>query len=143
MVLYSIRRYFHHQSHPQLSIISALTQSLSGAISNCPLLFPTTTPDTFRHGVGEGGLIFWYHIFSPFHTIHGGLKVRILQWVAISSSSGPHFVRTLHYDLCPWVALHGLAHGVSKLHRPLRYDKAVICEGEHHYFTIYFLLFSF
>ena len=50
----------------------------------------------FRTGVG--GLIFWYHIFFPFHTVHGVLQARILEWVAISSSSRPHFVRTLHYD---------------------------------------------
>ena len=47
---------------------------------------------------GGGGLIFWYHIFFPFHTVHGVLQARILEWVAISSSSRPHFVRTLHYD---------------------------------------------
>ena len=45
---------------------------------------------------GGGGLIFWYHIFIPFHTVHGVLQARILEWVAISSSSRPHFVRTLH-----------------------------------------------
>ena len=38
-------------------------------------------------------------IFLPFHTIHGVLKARILTWFAIPFSSGPHFVRTLHYDL--------------------------------------------
>ena len=38
-------------------------------------------------------------LFLPFHTGHGVLQARILEYVAISSSSGPHFVRTLHYDL--------------------------------------------
>ena len=33
-----------------------------------------------------------------FHTVHGVLKAKILKWFAISFSSGPHFVRTLHYD---------------------------------------------
>ena len=33
-----------------------------------------------------------------FHTVHGVLKARILKWFAIPFSSGPHFVRTLHYD---------------------------------------------
>ena len=27
------------------------------------------------------------------------LKARIMKWFAISFSSGPHFVRTLHHDL--------------------------------------------
>ena len=35
IVLYSIRLYFHHQKHPQLGIVSALTQIFipPGAIS--------------------------------------------------------------------------------------------------------------
>ena len=31
-------------------------------------------------------LIFQHHIFLPFHTVHGVLVVRILEWDAISSS---------------------------------------------------------
>ena len=34
-----------------------------------------------------------------FHTVHGVLEAKILKWVAISSSGGPRFVRTLHYVL--------------------------------------------
>ena len=48
--------------------------------------------------LGLGGFIFWRHIFLPFHTVHGVLKARILEWFAIPSSSGPRFVRTPHYD---------------------------------------------
>ena len=33
-----------------------------------------------------------------FHTVHGILTARILEWVAISFSSEPCFVRTLHHD---------------------------------------------
>ena len=62
------------------------------AISNCPLLFPSSILDTFQ----PGGLIFWCHIFLPFHTVHGVLVAGILEWFAIPSSSGPRFVRTLH-----------------------------------------------
>ena len=36
-----------------------------------------------------GGLIFWSHIFLPFYTVHGVFTPRILEWFAISSSSGP------------------------------------------------------
>ena len=36
---------------------------------------------------------------SAFHRVHGVLVARILEWFAISSSRGPRFVRTLHYDL--------------------------------------------
>jgi len=38
------------------------------------------------------------HIFLPFHTVHVVLQAWMLEWVSISFSSGPHFVRTLHYD---------------------------------------------
>ena len=31
----------------------------------------------------------------------------------IFSSSGAHFVRTLHYDLSAWVTLHSMVHGLS------------------------------
>ena len=37
-------------------------------------------------------------MFSPFHTVCGVLKTRILKWFAIPFSSGPHFVRTLFHD---------------------------------------------
>ena len=53
----------------------------------------------FLQGVG-GRLIFWPHIFLLFCTVHGILQATVLEWVAISFSSGSHFVRTLHYDLC-------------------------------------------
>ena len=45
------------------------------------------------HFIGEIGIF-----FLPFHTVHGILKARMLKWFAIPFSSGPHFVRTLHYD---------------------------------------------
>ena len=45
-----------------------------------------------------GEFIFQCHIFLPSLTVHGVLKARILKWFAIPFSSGPRFVRTLHYD---------------------------------------------
>ena len=66
---------------------------LIGAMSNYPPLLPSSVLDTFR----LRGLIFWHSIFLPFHTAHGVCQARILEWVAISFSSGPHFVRTLHH----------------------------------------------
>ena len=44
-------------------------------------------------------LIFQFHISLPFHTVYGVLVMRILEWFAIPSSSGPHFVRPIHCDL--------------------------------------------
>ena len=45
-----------------------------------------------------GSLVLQCHIFLPYHTIHGVLMAKILEWFAIPSSSGLNFVRTLHYD---------------------------------------------
>jgi len=69
---------------------------LPGAISNCYPLFPSSILYTFP----PGGLIFQCHNFLPLPTVHGVLTARILEWFAILSSSGPHFVRTLHHDPC-------------------------------------------
>ena len=43
----------------------------------------------------SGEFIFQCPIFLPFHTVHGVLKARILNWFAIAFYSGPCFVRTL------------------------------------------------
>ena len=87
---------FHHQVHPQLRAVSALAQvpfSLELiAISN--MLFSSSILDNFW----PEGLIFWCHIFLPFHTDHGVFAARILKWFTIPSSSGLCFVRTFHHD---------------------------------------------
>ena len=55
---------------------------------------------------------------------------RILEGFAISSSSGPCVVRTLHHDLS--VLCGPVQHGSEfvQLHKHFRQDKAVIHEGE-------------
>ena len=45
-----------------------------------------------------GEFLFQYPIILPYHTVHRVLKARILKWFAISFSSGPHSVRSLHRD---------------------------------------------
>ena len=64
---------------------------LSGAISNHLPLFPSSiwTGSNLR-GLSSG--------VTPFYTVCGVLEARILEWFAITSSSGACFVRTLHYD---------------------------------------------
>ena len=64
---------------------------LSGLIS--PLI-SSSILGTYR----PGEFIFQCPIFFPFRMGHGVLKARVLKWFAIPFSSGPHFVRTLHYD---------------------------------------------
>ena len=115
-------RYFHNWVS---FLIQPMCLILSGDISNCLLLFPSSILDVFQ----PGGLIFWYHNFLPFHIIHRVLMARILEWFVISSTSGPHFVRTLHYDLSMLVgpAWHGTQfHWVTQA---LHHNKAVIHEG--------------
>ena len=84
------RLYFHHR-HSHTWVPFLLWPScfiLSGAISNCSLLFSSSILDSFQ----PEGLIF----FLPFHIVHGVFSVRILKRFTIPSSSGPHFVRTPH-----------------------------------------------
>ena len=61
---------------------------LSGVVS--PLI-SSSILGTYR----PGEFLFQCPIFLPFQTLHGVLKVRILEWFAIPFSSGPHFVRSV------------------------------------------------
>jgi len=61
-----------------------------------------------------------FSVLFAFYPVHGVLKARILKWLAISFSSGPHFVRTLHHDLSVSVALYSMAYSFTEL------DKAVV-----------------
>ena len=93
IALYSIGLYFHHQAHLQLGIVFALAPSLhSGVIS--PLI-----SSSILGTCQPGEFIFQCPIFFLFHTVNEVLKARILKWFAITFSSGPLFVRTLHHDL--------------------------------------------
>ena len=60
----------------------------------------------------------------------GVLTASILEWFALSSPSRSHFVRTLTVTHESWVALDGMAHSFTELHKPLHHDKAVIHEEE-------------
>ena len=100
---------------------------LIGAMSNYPPLLPSSVLDTFR----LRGLIFWHSIFLPFHTAHGVCQARILEWIAISFSSGPHFVRILHPGwMTHPVALKGMTYNFIELCKPLHHHKAVVHEGD-------------
>ena len=103
IALYSIRPCFYHQSHPQLGTVFALAPvHLSGVIS--PLI-SSSILGTYR----PGEFLFQYPIILPFHTVHGVLNARILKWLAMPFSSGPHSFRPLHHDPSVLVAAHGMA----------------------------------
>ena len=61
--------------------------TVSGAISDCLLLLPSSILDTFQ----PGGLFFQCHIFLPFHTVHSmnsGLVCHpLLQWTMFCENS--------------------------------------------------------
>ena len=76
---YSIRLYFHHQSHPQLGVAFALAPSLHSFFSYLSTVIQKRIGLTYQ--LGE--FIFQCPIFLPFHTVHGVLKARILKWLAI------------------------------------------------------------
>ena len=76
-----------------------------------------------------GGIIFWCHIFLPFHIVHGIPEARTLEWFAIPSSGEPGFIRTFYCDSSIWVALHGMTHSFIELCKPLLHDKTVIHEA--------------
>ena len=118
---------------------------LSGAIRNRPLLFPSTIVDTFWPGGGglifcchifllfhtiheilTARLLEWFAIpssslqwiFLTQDLNQGLLHCRwILEQLSYqgSLSSGPRFVKTLHYDHPSWVALHSMAHSFTEL----------------------------
>ena len=68
--------------------------------------------------------------FLPFHAAHRVPDARILECFAIPSSSGSHFVRTLHCDPSSWVDLHSMALCFIELDKTLPHDQAVI-HGEY------------
>ena len=70
-----------------------------------------------------------YHF--AFSCCSWGSRARMLQWLAIPSSSGPRFVRTRSH--LSWVALHSMAYSFTELCKPLCHDKAVIHEGENYH----------
>ena len=71
-----------------------------GSISSFFLeLFLHSSPVAYWAPTNLGTSSFSVLSFCLFVTVHGVLKSRILKWFAISFSSGPCFVRTLHHDL--------------------------------------------
>ena len=73
-----------------------------------------------------GGLIFWCHIFLPFHTVHGVLETRILKWI-VFSSPGYHVLSELFTMSHSWPCTLYLITSMSyKMPVP---GKAVIVKG--------------
>ena len=95
-----------------MGAVFALTQSLYSFWSYFSIL-----PQWHIRHLRTRGLIFCCHIFLPFHTVYGVLKVRILKELAILLSTGPHFVRTLQHDPSVLGGTTGMAHSFIELHK--------------------------
>ena len=67
-----------------------------------------------------GEFIFQCHAILPFHTVHRGLKARIMKWFAIPSPVDHILSELSALTRLSWVALHGMAHSFIEL------DKAVV-----------------
>ena len=92
---------------------------LSGAISGCPPVFPSSILSTFL----PLNLIFQYHIFLHFHTGNGVLKAKRREWFAIS------FCITVDFDLSilGGSATHGSAlHWIMQVPSPWQSPSQVI-----------------
>ena len=82
------------------------------------ILFGVISPLLSCSILGTYQPIFQCPIFLPFHTVHGGLKARILKWLPFLSSEDILSEPTM---TCPsWVALQSMAHSFIEL------DKAVV-----------------
>ena len=112
---YSIGFYFHHQTHPQLNIASALAQPLHfGAIGNSPLLFSVAywTPSNL------GGSSFSVRSFYLF--------IQFIEFSCLRYWSGLPFPPPVNHVLSElstmtrlsWVALHSMTHNFIELHKP-------------------------
>ena len=127
--------YFHHQSHPQRAsfLLRPSCFVLSGAISDALHFSPLAqgTLSELRGGGEQGGWSSSFVVlsFCLFVQFMGSSRQEYLEWLAIPSSSGTHFVRTLHYDPLVFGGPAWHAHSFIELRKPLRHGKAVIHEG--------------
>ena len=99
---------------------------LSGATSNCPLLCPSSTLDTFW----LRGLSSIFISFS-FFILFRGLSQQEY-WRGLSFPPPvDHILSELFAMTHPsWMALQNMTNRLIELHKPLRHDKAVIHEGD-------------
>ena len=82
-------------------------------------------------------LVSYLFAFSYFSWV---LAAGLLEWFAIPSSSGPSFIRTLHYDLSILGGPACMTYSHIELHK-LCHDKTVIHEGTSHTYLFFFTSF--
>ena len=89
--------------------------NLSGAVSNCPLLFPRSILDTYQ----PGGHIFWCHVFCFFILFMGFSRQEY--WSGLPFPPPVDRILSEPFSMtCPsWVALHGMAYSFIELCKPV------------------------
>ena len=87
---------------------------LSGGVSNCPLVYPSSILDT----CWPRWLIFWCHTFCFFILFMGFYRQKC--WSGLSFPSPVnHIFPELFIITCPsWVILHGMAHSFIEFCNP-------------------------
>ena len=118
---YSIGLYFHHQSHPQLGAAFVLAPSLHFFWSYFSIILQWHIGHLPTWGVHLS-----VSYLFPSSYCSWGSQGKNTEVFAIPFCSGPHFVRTLHYDPPILGGLHGIAHSFTELLKPLCHDRAVI-----------------
>ena len=120
--------YFHYQTHPQCSIISALANCfiLSGAISNCPLLFPSSILDTYCPGGSSCGVISFCLVILSIGFSSQEYWSRLPFPSPVDHILSELFTMT-HLS---WVAWHGTTHSFIELWKPDQHDKSLILKGD-------------
>ena len=116
IVLYSIRLYFHHHSHPQLGILF-----LFGSVSSFFLeLFLHSFPVAYWASTDRGSSSFSVLSFCLFILFMGFSRQEY--WSGLPFPSAAHHVLSelSTMTLASWVALHSMAHSFIEL------DKAVV-----------------
>ena len=124
---YRIRLYFLHQTHPHWAscLLWPSHFILSAAISNCL----QSSSGAYWALSNLGAHLLMSYLFA-FHIVHGVLTAWIQEQVALSSSSEPCFLRSLHSDLSilhpRWTymrhAIQGMAHSFTELHKPFHME---------------------
>ena len=115
IVRYSIRLYFHHQSHPQLSIVSALALCLHSF-----WLFLHSSPVAYWEPTDLGSSSFRVISFCLFLLFMEFSRQECWSGLLFSSPVD-HILSELSTMTRPsWVALHGMTHSFIEL------DKAVV-----------------
>ena len=127
IVLCSIRFYFHPWTYPLLSIFFASSFFLELFLCSSPTAYQTPSD----LGGSSSGVIFFV-FFIPFMKF---LRREYWSGLPFPPPVDQVLSELLTMSCLSWVALHGMAHSFTDLHKPLCYVKVVNHEGENLLYT--------